>query len=137
MQPPFWAQICFSKLSRLAGEKTTAHICKWKDFESAEYLDDVEIRIETEVETEDISEPLGTRLTINGDDELLERYGIGKGLRRSNLNLKKLKSPVSPVFKDDEFRINLRISGFPGVEDIDEVIDPYPLFDFFDYKIAR
>ena len=133
MQPPFWAQICFLKLPRLAGKKTKAYF-KWKDFELAEYLDDVEIRIETEVETEDISEPLGTRLTINGDDELLEIWDRQR-FEKLQFELKKLKSPVSAGSKDDKFRINLRISGFPGVEDTDEVIDPYPLFNFFDYKI--
>ena len=115
------------------GEKTKAYF-KWKDFELAEYLDDVEIRIETEVETEDISEPLGTRLTINGDDELLEIWDRQR-FEKLQFELKKLKSPVSAGSKDDKFRINLRISGFPGVEDTDEVIDPYPLFNFFDYKI--
>ena len=115
------------------GEKTKAYF-KWKDFELAEYLDDVEIRIETEVETEDISEPLGTRLTINGDDELLEIWDRQR-FEKLQFELKKLKSPVSAVSKDDKFRINLRISGFPGVEDTDEVIDPYSLFNLFDYKI--
>ena len=115
------------------GEKTKAYF-KWKDFELAEYLDDVEIRIETEVETEDISEPLGTRLTINGDDELLEIWDRQR-FEKLQFELKKLKSPVSSVFKDDEFRINLKVRGFPGVEDFEKEIEPYLLFDLFDYKI--
>ena len=114
----------------IAGEKTTAHFV-WKDFESAEYLDDVEIRLETT----EVSEPPGTRLTINGDDEFLGQWDQTR-FEKLQFELKKLKSPVDAVFKDDEFHINLRISGFPGVEDIDEIIEPYLLFDLYDYKIA-
>ena len=112
------------------GEKTTAHFV-WKDFESAEYLDDVEISLETT----GVSEPSGTRLTISGDDEFLGEWDQ-KRFDTLNFELKKLKSPMSPVFKDDEFRITFKVTGFPGVENIDEVIEPYLLFDLFDYKIA-
>ena len=112
------------------GEKTAAYFV-WKDFESAEYLDDVEIRIETTK----VTEPSGTRLTINGDGESLAEWDQGR-FEKLQFELKKLKSPVDSVFKDDEFRINVKVSGFPGVEDIDEVIDPYLLFDLYDYRIA-
>ena len=114
----------------VAGEKTTAHFV-WKDFESAEYLDDVEISLETT----GVSEPSGTRLTISGDDEFLGEWDQ-KRFDTLNFELKKLKPPMSPVFKDDEFRITFKVTGFPGVENIDEVIEPYLLFDLFDYKIA-
>ena len=114
----------------ITGEKTTAYFV-WKDFESAEYLEDVEIPLETT----EVSESPGTRLTINGDDQLREEWNQ-KRFDTLNFELKKLKSPMSPVFKEDEFRINLKISGFPGVENIDEVIEPYLLFDLFDYRIA-
>ena len=112
------------------GEKTTAHFV-WKDFESAVYLDDVEIPLETT----EVSEPSGTRLTINGDNQLREEWDQ-KRFDQLKFELKKLKSPMSPVFKDDEFRINFKITGFPGVENTDEVIEPYLLFDLYDYKIA-
>ena len=114
----------------LAGEKTTAYFV-WKDFESAEYLDDVEISLETT----EVSEPSGTRLTINGDDRLRGEWDQGR-FEKLQFELKKLKSPVDSVFKDDEFRIGLKVSGFPGVEDIDEVIDSYLLFDLYDYRIS-
>ena len=112
------------------GEKTTAHFV-WEDFESAEYLDDVEIRLETTK----VTEPSGTRLTINGADESLAEWDQGR-FEKLQFELKKLKSPVDSVFNDDEFRINLKVTGFPGVEDIDEIIDPYLLFDLYDYRIA-
>ena len=93
-----------------AGEKTTAHFV-WKDFESAEYLDDVEVRLETT----EVSEPPGTRLAINGDEEFLAEWDQ-KHFEKLQFELKKLKSPVSTVFRDDEFRMNLRVNGFPRVE---------------------
>jgi signal transduction histidine kinase len=112
------------------GEQTTAYF-EWRNFKDAKYLDDVEIPIETTT----VSEPQGTRLTINGDDELLAEWD-GKRFEQLQFELKKLKSPVSTVFKDDEFRIHLTVNGFPQVEDIEEVIEPYLLFDLFDYKIS-
>ena len=114
----------------VSGEKTTAYFV-WKDFESVEYLEDVEISLETT----EVSESPGTRLTINGDDEFLAGWDQ-KRFEKLQFELKKLKSPVSTAFGEDEFRINLKITGFPGVEDIDEAIEPYLLFDLYDYRIV-
>ena len=51
------------------GEKTTVYV-EWKSFETAQYLDNVEIL----VETESTAQPSGTRLTITGDAELLSEW---------------------------------------------------------------
>ena len=112
------------------GEKTTVYL-EWGDFEGAQYLDDVEIL----VETERVSEPQGTRLTMTGGSEFFVRWDKEQfnSLRKE---LKKLKSPVSTGFSNDEFQIFVAISGFQNATDIKEVIEAYPLFDFFDYKIA-
>ena len=112
------------------GEKTTVFL-EWKDFEAAEYLDDVEILIETT----SVSEPSGTQLTINGDDKLLTEWDSER-FNKIRFELKKLTSPMSTALSNDEFRIRLTVNGFPKVEDIEEVIEPYPLFDLFDYKMA-
>ena len=112
------------------GEKTTVCI-EWKNFEAAQYLDDVEILIETA----EVSEPQGTRLTINGDKGFLAEWDQ-KQFRKLQFELKKLKSPVSAVIGDDDFSINLKIIGFPEVEDISETIEPYQIFEFFDYRVT-
>ena len=112
------------------GEKTTACL-DWGTFESARYLGDVEVHIETTK----VSEPSGTRLTINGDDELLAEWEK-KRFEKLLFELKKLKSPVSTFLRDDEFRINLKVSGFSDVAEIEEIVEPYLLFDLFDYKIS-
>lgn len=111
------------------GEKTTVYL-EWDDFEAAQYLDDVEIL----VETEKVSEPQGTRLTMKGNDELLAEWDK-KRLEKLQFELRKMKSPASAAVSTDEFRINLTIQGFPHVK-IEETIEPYPLFDLFDYKIT-
>ena len=111
-------------------EKTTVYI-QWKDFEKARYLDDVEITIETEK----ASEPSGTRLTINGDDQFLAEWDEER-FEKLKFELKRLKSPVSTVLSNDDFCISLSISGFPDLADSQETIEPYILFDLFDYKIS-
>ena len=112
------------------GEKTTVYL-EWGPFKDARYLDDVEII----VETEKTSESQGTRLTIEGDEEFLSEWGE-KQFDKLRDELKKLQSPMSTVFGEDEFCIKLAVNGFPEVEDIEETIEPYPLFDIFDYKIS-
>lgn len=116
------------------GEKTTLLI-EWNNFEAATYLDDVEILIETA----EVSEPSGTRLTMTGDGELLGEWNQ-KQFDKLRFELKKLIYPVSAAISDelndDEFRISLEIDGFPDVQDITETIEPYPIFDLFDYRIT-
>lgn len=116
------------------GEKTTL-LVEWNTFETAQYLDDVEILIETA----EVSEPSGTRLTMTGDGELLGEWNQ-KQFDKLRFELKKLISPVSAAISDelndDEFRISLEVDGFPDVQDVTETIEPYPIFDLFDYRIT-
>ena len=121
------------------GEKTTVYL-EWENFESAQYLDDVGIFIETTK----VSEPSGTRLTINGNDKLLSEWDK-KRFEKLQFELKKLTSPIittlSSEHSSDEdsrsvFVISLTIKDFPGVADTKETIEPYPFFDLFDYKIS-
>ena len=112
------------------GEKTTV-LLEWNQFKNAQYLDDVEIL----VETTQVSEQQGTRLTMTGDEELLATWHK-KQFERLQDELKKLKSPVSSVFGNDEFGIKLSVEGFDGVNNIKQSIEPYPFFDIFDYKIS-
>ena len=117
-----------------AGEKTIVYV-EWNSFETALYLDDVEILLETEV----VSEIPGTRLTINGGSEMLTEWNQ-RQFDKLRFELKKLTSPISNTFSNrdttDAFHINLIINGFPEVNDINETVKPYPLFSLFDYKIA-
>ena len=115
----------------LTGEKTTAYL-QWKDFEKAEYLDDVPILIETT----EVTEQHGTRLTIDMSGEHINRWDK-KTFRKLQYELKKLKSPMSAIFNSDEFNINLTVDDFPrDLGDHEETIESYVLFDLFDYKIS-
>ena len=116
------------------GEKTRVYL-EWGNFEDASYLDDVEIPLETRI----VSEPPGTRLTINGESEMFTEWDE-KQFEKLRFELKKLTSPIVNAFSNksssEAFQISLRVNGFPGVSHINETIEPYPLFDLFDYKIS-
>lgn len=113
-------------------EKTTV-LVDWSDFEKSEYLDDVEIL----VESHSTKEPHGTTLTIEGGQDYYKEWDKNQFIKL-NFELKKLISPVQNLIDKtaQDFQIHLKISGFSDFEDIEETIAPYPIFDLFDYKIS-
>lgn len=111
------------------GEKTTVYV-EWREFADAQYLDDVEILIETAK----VAEQAGTRLTMNGDKALLDEWNSHQ-FRKLQFELKKLISPVASALSNEKFRVNLQTRGFAETEDITDSIEPFPLFDLFDYRI--
>ena len=113
-------------------EKTTV-LVDWRDFESSEYLDDVEILVESHL-TEELP---GTTLTIEGGQDYYKEWNK-KQFTNLNFELKKLISPVQNSIDKaaQDFQIHLKISGFTDIEDIEETVAPYPIFDLFDYKIS-
>ena len=113
-------------------EKTTV-LVDWRDFEKSEYLDDVEIL----VESHSTKEPHGTTLTIEGGQDYYKEWDKNQFIKL-NFELKKLISPVQNSIDKtaQDFQIHLKISGFADFEDIEETIAPYPIFDLFDYKIS-
>ena len=63
--------------------------------------------------------------------------GMKKTFRKLQYELKKLKSPMRAIFNSDEFNINLTVDNFPhDLGEHEETIEPYVLFDLFDYKIS-
>jgi len=117
-------------------EKTTVYI-EWSSFERAQYLDEVEILIESG--KSDL--PSGTRLTITGGRELLSEWDQ-RQFDKLRFELKKLISPVGSALPEDDiedsFGIHLTLDKFLEDQDetIDEDVEPYPIFDLFDYRIA-
>lgn len=120
----------FLETVSVKGEKTQVYI-DWSVFENSEYLDDIEIL----VESSETAEPHGTRLTMSGEDALLADWNQ-RQFDKLRFELRRLKSPVGMALGDDDFRMNLKVSGFPEVVDIIETIEPYPIFDLFDYRIS-
>lgn len=125
------------------GEKTTVFVV-WADFEKAKYLDDVEVLVETSKS----KAPTGTKLTITCDPALLTIWKHKKTksapsqLDILKKELKKLISPVSASIDElknkDSFAIKLIYDGiFDGLDGVsEEVIEPFPVLEFFDYKIS-
>ena len=123
-------------------EKTTVYV-EWKSFEAAQYLDDVEILIETTK----IAQPAGTKLTITGTADDLAEWNTKDYRGRNQIDklkdeLKKLISPVdhelSQTASINGFQILLSVSNFleGQTEGLVEEVKPYPIFDLFDYRIS-
>ena len=113
------------------GEKTKAFLI-WDDFATADFLDQVEILVETS-QSDELS---GTRLTIRGDHIHIKEWNA-KTFADLQYELKKLQSPLGEMFEEDRFEIRLTIRNMPDSPDIiDELIEPFPIFDMFDYRIA-
>ena len=113
-----------------SGEKTTLYL-QWEDFEDATYLGDVAILIETTL-TDD---PAGTALAIAVDEKRLTAWKDSQ-FAKLQFELRKLMPPFAAIATEQEFEVGLRIKDVPGVVDIDTRVEPYPLVEYFDYRIA-
>ena len=112
------------------GEKTTLYL-QWTDFEDAEYLGDVEILIDTEAS----HETAGTMLTMAVEEDHLAAWRNSQ-FGKLQFELRKLMAPFPTMAREQAFDIVLRISGVPAVDDVDVSVEPYPLVEHFDYRIA-
>ncbi|MDB5222144.1 MAG: ATP-binding region ATPase domain protein [Chitinophagaceae bacterium] len=126
-----------------SGFLTTLYLV-WKDFEDAKYLEDVNILIESK-KTE--KKP-GTDIIIVGDEKHLNDW-TSRQIQNLRFELKKL---IPPINKEDEnieqsnkpFKIILEIGQFTpdgqmifgDVKNVVEEIEPYPLFELYDYRIS-
>ena len=110
--------------------KTTLFI-EWQQFTTAKYLDEVEILIESK-KTSDVS---GTKLTIESSVKHIEEWN--KQINKLRFELKKLIPPDVPVEAKSEFKIFLVLDNLLLEQEdiITEEIMPYPILDFFDYRI--
>src|SRR5690606_8736963 len=118
-----------------SGDLTTLYLI-WKHFEDAKYLNDVDVLIEN-FRTD---RPSGTEIIIVGDESHLNEWDA-KQLRNLKSELKKLIHPVDKEIEkedDDKFKIILELGDFPfeGYSNVKEDIEPYPLFELFDYRIS-
>jgi signal transduction histidine kinase len=124
------------------GELTTLYLI-WKDFEDAKYLDDVNVLIETFESDRDS----GTEIIILGDEKHLSEWNI-KQIQNLKFELKKLIPPYSQdnivLNETNHFKMILEIGHFDnpveipnfGYKNLIEEIEPYPLFELYDYRIS-
>lgn len=119
------------------GDLTTLYLI-WEDFEKAKYLEDVDVLIENF----STDRKKGTEIIIVGDEFHLNDWNI-KQIQNLKFELKKLIPPIDSEQRtkgDDteNFEIELELGNFPyeGYSNTIEKIEPYPLFDLFDYRIS-
>lgn len=113
-------------------KEKTSLLVNWASFEKAKYLSDVDILIET-VKTNEIA---GTKLLINGDANFLQEWENGQ-FEQLEKELKKIMTPIedTKASLDSKFDIYLSINGFGNIDINNKRIEPFPLFDLFDYRI--
>lgn len=112
-----------------SGEKTTLFL-QWEDFEKSEYLSDVEILIETT----STDEPAGTTLLIRVDEEQIAVWRDSQ-FSKLQFELRKLMPPFEKMANEQVFKVYLYITEIPEYDDVDTLVEPYPLVEHFDYRI--
>lgn len=113
-------------------QQTTIYIV-WDDFEKAEFLNDVDIAVETKA----VDENSKTRMTINVASQNIDQWDKwnDKLLRKLRFELRKLQSPVYKKNDiNDNFRITICCKGNVSEEKQEDIV-PLEIFDFFDYQI--
>jgi signal transduction histidine kinase len=125
-----------------AGELTTLYLI-WNDFENAKYLEDVNVLIENFKS----NRPSGTDIIIIGDEKHLKEW-TPRQIQNLKFELKKLIPPVNKEEQSETnekiFKIGLELGQFPvngqlpieGQPNTYEDIEPYPLFELYDYRIS-
>ncbi|MDE0629375.1 MAG: ATP-binding protein, partial [Bryobacterales bacterium] len=113
-----------------SGERTTLYL-QWSDFERAKYLDSVEVLIETK----SVEQEPGTTLTMAVGADSMATWGQSQ-FNTLRFELRKLMPPFPMAAKEYAFRVVLRSCGIPGVDDMDERVEPFPLVEYFDYRIV-
>jgi signal transduction histidine kinase len=113
------------------GLKTQILIC-WDDFEKAEFLDQVEVLVQTNPS----SQNRGTKLTISatGNDYLWEKHQFDRMI----FELRKLTAPKhnEAIADNEHFQIEVVWDNFIDIGTGKELIEPIPLLDMYDYRIS-
>ncbi len=118
------------------GEKTQVYV-EWKNFEEAQFLDDVDVL----VNTSKTDQTHGTSLIITGGPDYLREWDDIQ-IHKLKFELRKLIHPInSELFESnptENFDIFLNFYNFfkDQKERISEQIKPFSLFDLYDYKIS-
>lgn len=115
-----------------AGQKTEIEV-DWEKFENAEYMDQVELPVTT-IKGGGRSQ---TKIVITGDGEYYDFWKNGQ-YNSLKFELKKLISPIHDKDGIGTFDIYLEIDDLNcgTFEQKEEKIEPFPLLEFFDYKVS-
>lgn len=123
--------VSLDTVSQDTKQETTLSV-RWSDFEAAKYLSDVDVLIETK----DSSKQCGTKLTIVGDSSFLQEWDDAQ-FTQLKKELKKMMTPLenTKASKNSVFEIYITIKGFEKADLNNCRVEPFPLFDLFDYRI--
>ncbi|RSN81532.1 ATP-binding protein [Acinetobacter baumannii] len=118
------------------GECTTVSLC-WSEFENAQYLDQVDIKVDT---ITDKSLNKGTTIEIFGDEKFYQEW-TDKQVNKLIFELKKLVVPLDLSKSNENKNLNFNIYLEVESDNKDEVIKKseiksYPIVDYFDYRIS-
>ena len=115
-----------------SGYETILYI-QWEQLAQYEYLDQIDIPIETKKTDESSGTTLIIHSKISKND-----YWTDKVFQNLRFELKKLIPPNEIDIADNEFIISLEFENFYQDKslNIQEVIKPYPILDYYDYRIS-
>lgn len=114
------------------GTETTLEI-QWDQIAKYQYLDQVKIPIKTNQTKKKPGTVLIMHSQLSRND-----YWTEKAFRKLRFELKKLIPPKEDGTFDNSFEITLTFDNFYLNEDNNrsEIIKPYPILDFYDYRIS-
>jgi signal transduction histidine kinase len=108
----------------------TSVALNWNEFESNEYLEDVDIL----VDKKKVNEHNGTSIEITGNEEKIYEWSS----KEIGQLIKELRKLISPLRCPAGFSIKLIFSDFP-VEDFSNLtihIEPFQILELFDYRLS-
>lgn len=118
----------FMETTDKEGNTTKINI-DWNSFQNENFLDEVNVMIESE----NTKRPSGTELTIKPFEKIDEwNESVYEKLL---LELRKLISPINKK-EDFEIRIEFKNIGIDKLNNKVEKIEPFPLLELFDYKLS-
>ena len=116
------------------GESTEVYV-DWSEFDKYDYLDEIDIVIESSETSKRSGTILVTshKLDENTEGEEDEKDWSREDIDKLIFELKKLIPPYQVINEDDNFNIFVKTQNFD--EDIDLVVSPFPFLEIYDYRI--
>lgn len=113
-----------------AGIETTLYL-QWDQLAKCKYLDQIQVPIKTKQTDKKSGTVLIMRSSLGEND-----YWTDAAFRKLRFELKKLIPPNSDGTFDTKFTITLTIDNFNENNNGSETIKPYPILEFYDYRIS-
>lgn len=113
-----------------AGIETTLYL-QWDQLAKCKYLDQIQVPIKTKQTDKKSGTVLIMRSRLGEND-----YWTDAAFRKLRFELKKLIPPDADGTFDTKFTITLTIDNFNENNNGSETIKPYPILEFYDYRIS-